>query len=307
MAIGVAGGILVAAACGGAAPARPTAPSTATGFVVDPATRPALPAAEGAAARLGWLAGRWVRTDGHEAWFAMGHAMVGVGLGPQAFFEVQWVTGAPDDATFVVFPGGEKRAAFRGSATAERIDVADPTNDYPRAIVYRPDDGDALRVMLSGELPSGEPAPGDVSYAPDATTSLRFERAAPDADAEAAIAELLEAERAFAAATAAGGASACEAWFAADGVAFGDGPASPADACRYLAPPDGTYLIDWWPVHAGLGPDGRTGFTIGRWRTLHPAGAVDAPGPTGTFVTIWRRHADGSWRLRFDTGLPDPA
>ena len=57
-------------------------------------------------------------------------------------------------------------------------------------------------------------------------------------------------------------------------------------------------------MFTGLSPDGQLGYSIGRWRTL---GAAGPAGPTGTFITIWAKQPDGTWKVRFDTGVPDPA
>lgn len=287
--------LLLATACGHAPAAKP--PAT-TGLDVTRWPRPTAPTASGAATRLGWLAGRWHNGTMTEHWVALGHAMIGVDLGADRYFDVFYVVADPGaDAAavrMVTFPAGAKRSEFVGTGGAE-LRVGDATNPFPKIITYQRSGAD-LAVALTGELPDvsdSEPAPS-----PETTMATRL--TPRDADDAPAIAD---AERAFAAATAAGGAAACAAWFAPDGGAWGDGPASAADACGYLAPADGSYLVDWWPVHTGLSPDAQLGYSIGRWRTLGPAGPA---GPTGTFVTIWAKQPDGSWKVRFDTGVPDP-
>ncbi len=292
----VAALLLIATACGHAPAATPT-PTAGRDAAGSP--RPATPVASGAATRLGWLAGGWHNDAMAEHWVVLGHAVVGVDLGSNGYFDVFYVVDDPaagaDAVRLVTFPAGAKRGEFRGTGAVE-LNVEDPANPFPRAIAYQPVEDD-LVMTLTGELP--DMSDSERTLSPETNMATRLVPL-PASDAPA----IADAERAFAAATAAGGAAACETWFAADGSAWGDGPASAADACGYLAPVDGSYLVDWWPVHTGVAPDGQLGFSIGRWRTLGPTGPG---GPTGTFITIWAKQADGSWKVRFDTGVPDPA
>lgn len=63
----------------------------------------------------------------------------------------------------------------------------------------------------------------------------------------------------------------------------------------------------WEPVESHLYADGKTGVTSGRYRMT----ATDSDGnetivSQGGYVTLWRKDAEGKWKVIFDTGSPDP-
>ena len=116
--------------------------------------------------------------------------------------------------------------------------------------------------------------------------------------------ELMDADRAFAAAVAGGGADAWTAWFATDGAMLQDGvgevrgAAAIRDAVAYLDRPG--FALSWEPVRAEIAASGDLGWTTGEW-TLRPA--PGAPPGRGRYVSIWRRQPDGSWKVVMDLGV----
>jgi ketosteroid isomerase-like protein len=64
--------------------------------------------------------------------------------------------------------------------------------------------------------------------------------------------------------------------------------------------PDGS-LLTWQPVYADISSSGDFGFTTGPWqyRTLK---TVD-PSVFGEYVTVWRKHQDGQWKIISDFGI----
>jgi ketosteroid isomerase-like protein len=54
--------------------------------------------------------------------------------------------------------------------------------------------------------------------------------------------------------------------------------------------------LEWEPVRAEISRGGRLGFTWGRYKTARS---------TGTYMTVWEKQPDGSWKILFDTGDPD--
>ena len=66
------------------------------------------------------------------------------------------------------------------------------------------------------------------------------------------------------------------------------------------------YELLWDPDMATASPDGRLGWTSGRFenRREGPEGVVVSK---GRYLTLWARQSDGTWKVDLDTGVPDPA
>ncbi len=63
-------------------------------------------------------------------------------------------------------------------------------------------------------------------------------------------------------------------------------------------------LLAWEPEFARLSLSNDLGFTTGAWsRRATPA---DTPSSFGTYATIWKRQADGSWKAAIDAGVEQP-
>jgi len=129
-------------------------------------------------------------------------------------------------------------------------------------------------------------------------------------EVEAARAELMAADRAFAEATARRGAEGWTSYFAEDarqfhtrGVSIGTAQIREAMTRAFA---DTTRRLVWRPVYAELGRSADLGYTIGRWesRALGKDGGWTVEG-TGSYVTIWRRRGDGSWKVAVDIGNQD--
>ncbi len=123
-----------------------------------------------------------------------------------------------------------------------------------------------------------------------------------------ASAVLMEADRAFAADVAAGGADAWAAWFAEDGAMMQEGAGeirgrtAIREAVAYLDQPGVT--LTWEPSRAEIAASGDLGWTTGTWESRTE---VDAPPASrGRYVSIWRRQPDGSWKVVMDLGVPTP-
>lgn len=124
----------------------------------------------------------------------------------------------------------------------------------------------------------------------------------------ATVGELMEADRAFAAATAEQGSAGWVSFFAEDGTMFRGGrPVVGHDAIRELMAPaldDEGVALTWEPETGEIAASGDLGYTRGRWesRATGPDGAVAVR--TGSYVTIWKRVEDGSWKVTLDIGNP---
>jgi ketosteroid isomerase-like protein len=117
---------------------------------------------------------------------------------------------------------------------------------------------------------------------------------------------LMQADRAFAADVAGGGADAWAAWFAEDGAMIqeGAGEIRGRDAIRsavaYLDQPGPS--LTWAPTRADIAASGDLGWTTGTWEVRSSPDA--APSGRGLYVSIWRKQPDGSWKVVMDLGNP---
>ena len=69
---------------------------------------------------------------------------------------------------------------------------------------------------------------------------------------------------------------------------------------------DSTRILDWRPVMAEISNDGSMAHTIGTWE-FHARGKDSAATRgTGHYLTVWRRQADGSWKVLADIGTQHP-
>jgi ketosteroid isomerase-like protein len=120
------------------------------------------------------------------------------------------------------------------------------------------------------------------------------------------------ADIAFATATAERGVDGWVSWFADSGVMVIPGRnVVGRTAIRELMTPelgDTTVALTWRPVSVEVSPGGNLGYTIGRWdRTPRPGAAPGATVRHGSYVTIWRKQGDGTWKVVLDIGNSDPA
>ncbi len=67
---------------------------------------------------------------------------------------------------------------------------------------------------------------------------------------------------------------------------------------------DSTISLEWKPTDGGVYSDGRYGYTKGRYEVIKRAGGTRTVMGRGTYLTVWRREADG-WKVVLDTGVPD--
>lgn len=110
-------------------------------------------------------------------------------------------------------------------------------------------------------------------------------------------AEVVAAERAFAADGALMGITASfTRWSTADAIVIGGGQ---AQTVRESYPPDvprpaDEPLLAWWPNFAGIAMSGDLGFTTG--------GVEVGGNRTGHYFTVWKRQPDGSWKWVYDGG-----
>lgn len=117
---------------------------------------------------------------------------------------------------------------------------------------------------------------------------------------------MLAADRAFAEEVAEGGAEAWTSFFAADGRMLGsDGWVVGQNAILEYAGvmfADSTAHLSWTPEVAEVAYYGDMGYTIGTYEYVQGDPEGDFVRSNGTYVTIWRKQADGTWKIAVDFG-----
>jgi ketosteroid isomerase-like protein len=306
---GVALGTALAMTACAPAPARAPAPAAPGAAAGEP--RPAglselgdgkgcgldaMPAAD----RPTWMLGHWVREDGRgsETWLAAGPGLLGIGFvttnAGASWFEPLIIEEVGGVLTYTGIPGGQQAVDFALVESGPMSVVfANPAHDHPQRIRYQRRD-DMLLAEVESALQGRE--------------QFAWKRAEP-----ASATALEDADRAFAADSATRGAEAWAAVFAPDGVIWrrGQPPAVGPQAIgesmqRAFADPE--ILLAWEPVGGVLAPAGDMGFTVGCYQLVRrKPGLSPVREESGTYVTIWRRQADGSWKVVFDTGIASPS
>lgn len=91
------------------------------------------------------------------------------------------------------------------------------------------------------------------------------------------------------------------------GVAYGGGskPAIGRDAIYQVMGGDAPdqNLLAWHPVEVFAAEAGDMGVARGRWTVTPRAGGKSI---TGSYVTVWRKNANGEWKGLIDIGNADP-
>ena len=108
--------------------------------------------------------------------------------------------------------------------------------------------------------------------------------------------DMVAAERVFAAdASARGTRAAFLAALADDGLVLAPGPSNGQRV--WGARPENKNRLEWAPELAEIAASGDLGYTSGPWR-FTPDGA-EKPSGFGHFFTIWRKGANGKWKVPF--------
>ena len=121
---------------------------------------------------------------------------------------------------------------------------------------------------------------------------------------------VLDADRAFNKATQE---QRLEGWmsFMADNVVLFnlDPPVVGKDAVRKFYEPNFAnpdFGLTWEPKTGEIQPSGRVGYTSGRYTLRMKTPKGETVERHGSYLTVWGRQKDGSWRVIADGGSPDP-
>lgn len=64
-------------------------------------------------------------------------------------------------------------------------------------------------------------------------------------------------------------------------------------------------VITWQPTFAEIAGSMDIAYTVGNWQ-FHNESATDKPVSFGSFMTLWKKQADNSWKVAVDAGVSHP-
>jgi ketosteroid isomerase-like protein len=161
-----------------------------------------------------------------------------------------------------------------------------------------------LLAQTGPTLPNAPASPFDPLAAPPSTASLLTQ---PTLTPGALV--LLDLERRFAAAVAAGGGRAFAAWFADDAVSLSNGRPALLGRGAVAASANwdpSAYQLTWTPTAAQMGPSNDMGFTWGHYEGRSKDAHGEPVLVTGRYITIWKKLADGTWKVAMDASATEP-
>lgn len=164
-----------------------------------------------------------------------------------------------------------------------------------------------VAVLAGGVLGAGFPAVGQMTLSP-VPPAAKQGNLLTNPGATPGVQLLYRLDREFSEATAKGGGKAFASWFAPDGVTLGDGkaPVEGRGAIAALATwsPE-EYQLTWTTAGARMSPEGDYGFTWGEYTGVVQGEAVSRK--TGRYIMVWRKQADGQWKVELDASNTGPA
>jgi ketosteroid isomerase-like protein len=120
---------------------------------------------------------------------------------------------------------------------------------------------------------------------------------------------LMDADRAFNRATAARRTDGWMEFFAEDGQMMRSSGITGRAAIREAmakAFADTAFSLTWEPLQADAGAAGDLGYTNGRYEARFRDAKGNPVVRTGRYLTVWKKQADGSWKVVRDIGVQDP-
>jgi len=122
---------------------------------------------------------------------------------------------------------------------------------------------------------------------------------------------VMDADRAFNQATQEKRIEGWMSYMADNVVLFGvNPPVVGKDAVRKFYEPvfgDANTTLTWEPTRGEVQPSGRVGFTSGRFTMRGKTRDGKTMERHGSYLTVWEKQKDGSWKVIADGGSPDPA
>lgn len=87
-----------------------------------------------------------------------------------------------------------------------------------------------------------------------------------------------------------------------DGVVFAPGP---VNGKKFWSKQTDPPILTWRPIFAAISRSGDLGYTTGPWELIKAKGDPK-PEAFGHYNTIWRKNADGVWKVVADVGVDHP-
>jgi ketosteroid isomerase-like protein len=70
---------------------------------------------------------------------------------------------------------------------------------------------------------------------------------------------------------------------------------------------DRSLFLKWRPLQIEVASSGDLGYSIGEYERIAKDHSGNPTTATGNYVSIWRKHPDGKWRIVLDIGSPGTA
>lgn len=70
---------------------------------------------------------------------------------------------------------------------------------------------------------------------------------------------------------------------------------------------DGNYTLNWTPEQAEVAASGELGYSWGRYVVTWPSAEGGVKTSHGKYLNVWRKQADGEWKVLVDMGNQNPA
>lgn len=118
---------------------------------------------------------------------------------------------------------------------------------------------------------------------------------------------LLETDRAFAKYSADSGAVAAFAMYLAENAVQmpnGAPPITGRDSIVHAMSSGPDFSLLWEPMHAEVAASGELGWTWGIYEAHFRTGEGEEVTSAGKYLNVWRKQADGSWKVIVDMGNP---
>jgi ketosteroid isomerase-like protein len=169
----------------------------------------------------------------------------------------------------------------------------------------QPDGSWRVVVDLGTPHPRPETKPTGLSFpSHDQSASAK---SAPSIDVQAGRAALLDVDRAFSRASASKGAVAAYPSYSSDAIRFyriNRFPTTGKEAVRaFLSGKPG--LFTWQPAASDVSRSGDLGYTYGS-SEFKKSKSSDEPAERDSYLRIWKKQADGRWKVVLDVASPIP-
>jgi ketosteroid isomerase-like protein len=122
--------------------------------------------------------------------------------------------------------------------------------------------------------------------------------------------DLMETDRAFSEMSLAEGyKKAFDYYMDEDAIIYRNGmfPIKGKETINDLLAKDPDAVLKWEPFFADAGKSSDLGYTLGSYEYIATDSAGVEQSYFGSYVSIWKKQAEGSWKYVFDTGQPSPA